>query len=369
MAKGLEDLRRKTYPERMLDTPHMMLVKAVERFPDVTSALDTTRAILTLIPGSKDKLVHPVTGAILDPTPLVTWGLIQWRKSHRPIYVLDADLAYALANTEPPEDAFDELLRLPFDGLYVAVPPVFTVYNEDTGDHPVEGFFLMNDSGKEDAECRPTHSVTIISVGSAKKGAVVEEGVRRMYESIGREELADELNDALQYSPIYPGENPLKTRFSKEEHNGLRLCTRIAVNLLMALHSTKRITAKKKDPPKLPTSSSKRAKLERNWSTLPYTQLSFTKLTGMGEEEAKEREAKQTIRAEGNERAKVRAHIVPGHWNRYWVTKKKVGPNDKPDGEQTDATTGETLYRVRRWLLPYIRGEGKVEPPTIRVRP
>lgn len=300
----------------------------------------------------------------------IQWSLHQWEASSKPLFVLEQDLAWALANTEPPMEKFDLLPEIPIDGMYISLPPIFDLDGGTTGNHKVEGLFLTK------------NEVLVPKSGLEHDGpaALVESSDMSKYEvvpsitilGIGEDKNKNKANseawlrdDAVIYFSLVPGK-PLY--IVKDKHLGVVELTRVVANLLYLLQNTHELSSQKDpDIPSTLLGDSRTARRERDRafekgrSCVRHT---VWKLSTM------ETKKSPPVSEPGEEPVrKIRGHIVLGHIHRYWVLdpagKKSLGTKIASTKTKGD----RTYHLVVKWLLPYTRGEGPVEhAPTVLIR-
>lgn len=281
-------------------------------------------------------------------------ALFSWITNQQPMYIIEEDLAWALINTRPPMETFDLLPEVPVSGMYVAIPPCFEIYNDQSGKHRIEGFYLTKNlvwcyadpaRRKEKVQLEDINSdlltqesaVTVVAVGEDKK-----------------REYADKNNlppqdDALFTFHLFPKES-LKLQNATIEQTGHQELIYMVTNLLYLLQRTHgQITEIREDYVPYLRSDDRKARRERERenakgrSVLAHTILHLS-------EKAK---SSQRQRSAGGEKDIAR-HIVAGHIHSYWV----ANPEDQPvlatkgDGEKK-------LHLIHKWLLPYWRGSGE----------
>lgn len=301
-----------------------------------------------------------------DKTELfLQWSLHQWVNSHKPVFVIEEDLAWALVNTEPPMENFDLLPQIPTDGMYISLPPVFEIGDggeDPKSRHKIEGIFLTynevltpkdgNEVSGSLTEVTPetfdkydiVPSITVVGVGEDKRPQ-------------SKTNAAYLRDDLVLYFSLAPGK-PLY--FSENKPQGLAELTRVVTNLLYLLQNTRELS-EVQDPP-LPGSllgDSRTARRERERdlqkgrSCLRHTVWKLSTL--------KQKPSHKPEDSLPPEERKVRGHIVLGHIHRYWVVdpgERKV-LQTKTANSQTKGS--RTYHLVAKWILPYRRGEGPVE--------
>ncbi len=298
-----------------------------------------------------------------DKTELfVQWSLYQWVNSHKPVFVLEEDLAWSLANTEPPMEQFDLLPEIPIDGMYISLPPVFELGGEVPGIyHKIEGIFLTRNEvlvpKSGEALSGPVTQVTRESINLYDiVPSITVLGVGEDLRPPNKRQASYLRDDLVIYFSLVPNK-PLY--LPNDKHHGLAELTRVVTNLLYLLQNTKELS-QVQDPP-LPESlfgdsRTARRERERNLqkgrSCLRHTVWKLSTL--------KRKTPTKPDKTLSSEEKKVRGHIVLGHIHRYWV----VDPGDEKVLQTKTAhhTKGPRTYHlVAKWVLPYMRGEGPVE--------
>jgi hypothetical protein len=299
-------------------------------------------------------------------------GLVQ----KQPVYwKLDAGLAQAMVATDPPEDPQLEGFRLPHQAIWVEVPPIFEVWNNETGMHRVEGFYLAEDwmpsrkaiyrriSNKEKQLFELNHeerellseefraamdenredtiferAILVLVVGESRskpvKGKIVI-GEGNSFDVVSRD-------DALLSFWIFTEDH--KRRMA-EDPPGSAAARRTVTNLLMAIQSD--YVTHERVLPKSPKSPKKIARATRRGESFsPYTVIH------LGKRYAGEKSAGGERPTTGEKSQKAR--IIRGHWNHYWVLRANVGNRVVLE---TQAREGkEELCKIRLWLRPQVIG-------------
>lgn len=294
---------------------------------------------------------------IADSTQILTVSaLYAWSVNGMPMYVLEEELAWALVNTRPPMKEFELLPRVPVSGMYVVIPPIFQIYNTESGKHRIEGFYLCENLVRcyRDPLKRRTHvppetpledlvaepAVTIVAVGEDKRA-----------EYAARHGLAP-VDDALFTCHLMPGD-PLAMGNLSVEQTGHQELVYMVTNLLYLLQRTKgQIQEVREDVPRElrgDERSARRARArenEKGRSAVPHTIL---RLSGKAK-------ASQRAAAKGEAAGKdVARHIVAGHIHSYWVS----DPEDQPVLSVKEDEAGKKKHLIHKWLLPYWRGTGE----------
>lgn len=255
----------------------------------------------------------------------------------RPLYVLDAEAAKALAETDLPDENLGAL-RLPHEGFYIAVPPgMFHMEDPRSGTHELEGIHVCESlvtPGMARAEVVPGPAVDLVLIGRAK-------GSRKAW--LGFEEP----EDSIRFVTLGAWSRPERIFQSPVDRASLHL----VVNLLWALENGY-LATERVEPPKPKSPGKLKILARRGWGLHPYTTIRLGK--------------KAHVAREGSEGpgGGVRAHTVRGYWNRYWV----LVPDSPTYGTKT-REDGKVLHAVRRWIPPSVRGQGETpESKQYRVR-
>jgi hypothetical protein len=263
---------------------------------------------------------------------IVVHACLRARRAGLPLYVLDAEAAVALANTELAEEEALGSLRLPHEGFYISLPPgLFSMEDSRSGQHSLEGIWVCYADVSEWAAgpgVTPGTCVQVVLIGRAK-------GSRESWAGFMEPE------DSIRHVFLGPWSVP-SVIFRQAVD---RQSTQLVCNLLWALENgylkAERVT------PLVPKSPGKRKVQERKgYGLRPYTVIH---LAERAKKAAAEREAGAA--AEGGS---VRAHLVRGFWNRYWV----LAPDGPTYAEKT-RPDGVVLHQVRRWIPPMKRGSGE----------
>jgi len=322
--------------------------------------------------------VHAVGSAIAtlglpaSPSDMVlVWALHCWEKNHKPLFYLDEQLAWALANTEPPMDTFDLAPTLPINGMYLLLPPVFEIENDQTGMHKVEGMDLTENpvlvpkdlnaprphglipTDQTDAHFDVVRGITILGVGE-DKSPDRKEKIRT-----GMGWMRD---DALLFFHLVPGK-PIYFAVDGLPHDldGSVPLARVVVNLLYMLQNTREIRQVTDDPRPELRKEDRSARRERERerakgrSVLPCTVLKLSSFE----------KPLPPHRAEGGTqlKRKTRGHIVLGHIHHYWVR----DPQGLPVLDTRVTEHGTTLVKIAKWLLPYLKGAGPIADKNVRL--
>ena len=295
---------------------------------------------------------------------------------------LETNFAKAMLATDPPEDHGLAGFRLPYPAIWVDAPPILNVFNQETGMHKLEGFYLAEDwvpsrrrildfVGKSNlqisdldeelqrqldkmfVEClktRPTdvmeRAILVLMVGESH-GPVVHQTIQahgREFDSVWRD-------DALLSFWIFT-EDAKRIVDGALEHTRSD-ATRLVTNLLMAIQSD--YITHENVVPVAPKSPKKLAKAARHGKSFaPYSIIKLGSRKSGGDS------ATRSAHTEGTGKDR----IIRGHWNHYWVLQSNV---------ESDVVLGrkirdnkEDLCKVRRWIRPIIIGNP--DPKTYLIR-
>lgn len=242
-----------TYPEQMLQD----FGGSVERL-----AKDTTVGSLANLADMVD--ARHLASATGDPSGVrlslrTTWCMAQWLRSNKPLLVVADDLRDLLLSTDLPKEV--ELPHLPFKGFYLSVSG-FTLTDQETGEHPIEGAFIAED----DFQGEPR--ITVVGVGAPLPGATEERKARYLR------------NDTLQYVDLSPGADldKLLTSAAGSGMGGFENLLRLVLNLLYLMgteQSAELLARETVSPPNLGVKKAKRAQRQGR-SLLKYVHLSLS---------------------------------------------------------------------------------------------
>jgi len=342
-----QTLRKIQHPEKYLRGAAPLIAAIRQIYGDTGSAEDVGTVVISLA----QAVGNP---RMADSTQVLSISaLYNWHANQRPKYVLEEELAWALVNTRPPMENFDLLPRVPVSGMYVVVPPIFHIFNSESGQHKIEGFYLCEnlvrchaDSAKRGQKIDETTpladlvqqpGVTIVAVGEDKQAGYAD-----------KNSLAP-VDDALFTFHLLPG-GPLKVGEMAPEQLGHQELVYMVTNLLYLLQRTKgQITEIIEDLAPHLRGEDRKIRRERERenakgrSCLPHTILRLS-------EKAK---ASQKSSGTGGTEKDLARHIVAGHIHSYWVS----NPEDQPV-LSTKEEGGKKKHLVHKWLLPYWRGSG-----------
>lgn len=297
---------------------------------------------------------------------VLIYALAEWTKNGCPLYLLDAPLARALVHTTPPMETFDLLPKVPVSGMYLSLPPIFSLHNDETGLHLVEGVYLMEDDvlvwerktgGIDPRSCQrrsneekramfedpslrlvPRRGLTFLAVGQDRRQSTT---------------LKDAWcrDDALVNCHIAPGV-PMDPYYH-DGWAGTAEMFRLVMNLIYLWQTTHHV-ATRVVPGRTFEGKDRAIRREKERFAANRKSASGYTLLHLDHHEAK---AASTARAltEVVSTAERARHIVAGHIRRYWV----LDPGEARVME-TKEVHGKTRHAVARWMLPYWRGSGEV---------
>lgn len=319
--------------------------------------------------------LNPTTGerASVREMPYIL-GLL----SKHPIYwELDPALAAAMLATDPPDDPGLHGLRLPHSAIWVGVPPIFEIWNEETGMHKVEGFYIAEDwipsrnklfekLSRKNVQLHELHSTerNIVAeafqeaMDSGQAGDVLERAVLVLV--VGESRSKPAVRNVMAYGHNYEvvtrddallsfwifTEDP--ERKQEEYTPGSDLARKTVINFLMALQSD--YLSHEKVVPKKPKSPKKVARAERRGES--YSEYSVIRL---GKRYSSSETAKGTKAKPGEQRDR----IIRGHWAHYWVLEENVGSQVRI--EMREREDRRPLYKIRRWIRPVIIGNPPIK--------
>jgi hypothetical protein len=242
--------------------------------------------------------------------------------SRSPVWMLEPETALALDRTDPPVDRvtpeiFNRLLRLPYDGLYLKLPPGFLTIPLPHASFPVEGVFLAK-SGVRDSAGRVSPSIRATAVGRCPNQPQMFPIPPTMLIELGPN------------VPSHSGTGSLR----REKKESQRLAA-LVTNFLWAVNTDHLETVPAGPPRGAPGVS--------RGSHAP-TLVKLGRRTR--QEDAKRPHAGGT----------VAPHSVRGHWHSYWVKH----PKDRPVVRTREGSARPFL--VKNWVLPYFVGSAEKAP-------
>lgn len=264
----------------------------------------------------------------IKTTAILNHARIRAHRAGRPLYVLDADAAHALAETDIPEGSLGSL-RLPHEGFFLALPVgMFEMEDPTTGLHSLEGIHVC------ESLITPELSSASVPVGPAVDMVLVGKAKGSRVAWLGYTEP----DDTIRFATLGAWSDASVLSTTGADKAALH----IVVNLLWALENG--YLEAEKVVPKSPKSPGKLKVLaRRGYGLHPYTVIRLGKKAKSASAEASSPSG-----------SKVKAHTVRGYWNRYWVLVAE-GPTY---GEKT-REDGKKLFSIRKWIPPSKRGEGE----------
>jgi len=317
----------------------------------------------------------------LEPGPLECEPFAAWTASGSRVFMLEPAVCVGLAFTEPLAERFNELPKLPVNAFFVQMPDEIADHPwRERGEHTVYlvGFYIVvrdepmertSFIGKNDTVFRAWGSM-YARIDRSRPLTAEDEAVCQQYERYFKTEFlpwtievtwvmrrrvseSDGKTHTMGRRRVAPGEDYVASGDEQSQN-----VDRLIVNLITALTRT-RYVQERKIVPIAPASTKKAAKLQRaNYSFRPYSLLRLDTTT-------LQIVRQRTVSGGASLPAgQQRAHVVLGHWHRYW--RATVGPEDAPDMEKPGR--GRPLYRVLKWIAPYVRGEGELDVEATLVR-
>jgi hypothetical protein len=369
--KEVEHLARLTHRQRARSPGNQAVLAFIE--PQVLAMNDLWQSLGLGWPDLTPALVHIAMDQAyraqgeLPSTASKTYfdllfAQLMCRRSHDPIWALDEDCARALAETDPPFDVVSEeimegRLRLPYPGLYMAIPPVFALHDPATGDHDVEGIYLA------DAWTLPITLAEMAQYGTALEARRHHAPVRGMVVvAVGRAKGTyrgprgeADINDTLRSVLLGPS---IDLRMFDGDP-GFAAVTHLAINFLLALNANYLdVQEVRPVPPKNPRKAEMRERRGELMERHTRVRLGGRAVAARAARSASERGA----RAADLTAAQRAARLVRGHWHHYWV----ADPGEESILAIKPGKTG-VLHLVAKWLMPYYRGDGDPRSPSYRV--
>jgi hypothetical protein len=290
-----------------------------------------------------------------------------------PVYwELEEEAALALLGTDPGRPDLRGF-RLPFPAIWVGVPPLFSLWNPDTGFHRIEGFYLVEDwlpnrmellkemgisSNTQlsdltetellqieaslrgpDADVRMYRSVLILGVGESRNGVVREVIASSDGSLTGVNSHRDDTLCSFWIFTEDPERDPIRTSRAGEQS-----LLRLATNLLMALQE--KYLTKRQVVPRPPKSPKKLKRALRRGETFDaFTILHLTPSP------AKQPSRKGAHSEPGNV---PKARIIAGYWNYFWVKRENIGDHwvhGEKDGKAS------RLFKIKKWVHHNVIGD------------
>lgn len=350
---GKPTLRKTQHPEKYMRGASI-LIEAVRRIYGSTASAEDVGQVVVSIADALDRPQMADHTQVLSVSALYTWCM-----NNMPMYVLEEELAWALVNTRPPMQVFELLPRVPVSGMYVAIPPIFTIYNNLSGHHKIEGFYLSENLVRCYAD--PAKRRKKIGDDVDLKDLVQEPGVTIV--AVGEDKRADyadkhklaPVDDALFTFHLLPGDS-LQLEDATVEQEGQQELIYLVTNLLYLLQRTKGQIAEVRElvPPYLlgDDRAARRARERENnkgRSALAHTVLRLSE---------KAKASQKASGAKSGTEKDIARHIVAGHIHSYWVS----NPEDQPVLSVKEEEGGKKKHLIHKWLLPYWRGSGEATP-------
>lgn len=359
-----------TYPELILGGPSGKVLDVLRKGSDPANAHEMAQRV-NLLAGMASK--EPTEGRIhLDA--YLYWALHRWDRSGCPTFTMDGELAWAIANTEPPMTTFDLLPEIPVDGMYVSMPPVFDIGDDTTGRHRIEGFLLTTNDIYVPLDGRPATG-PIVSITpnderryQVKRGVTIvgvgEDKAPNLAERIERGEGWDR-DDWIVYFSLVPGES----LYIDGAHQGVAELTRVVANFLYLLQNTNEMV-EVLDPARPEfVGSDRKTRRERERQQRKGRSVHPHRVWNLSTQDLGKVLPDPDAPVERNPaRGKVSGHMVLGHIHRYWVV-DPAGRKSLATREVVTKTLGTRTYHlVAKWLQPYERGDGPASQTRVRVR-
>lgn len=303
--------------------------------------------------------------------PQLFWALHRWVRCGKPLYYLDHGLAEALTHTDFPGEAMWENIQLPDESFYLVLPPLFALENDQTGDHVIEGVYVVRDDvmvprnpdgtlnyvsqGKTDG--RPPRAYVDDPRFARRLGiSLVAVGMPKGY-LLGLEDARD---DALVSSALVGGQ-PFSQNY---KYGGVEEVYRIVVNLLYLLQFTRQ-AERERVVPEVDVKGGRERNIRRAVEEVERKGKSLTPYTVLRLQERPRVAPTAETTPRSERRTKYRSWVA-GHFHSYWVLK----PGKDQVAVETREGKGGTLHRVVRFLTPYPKGAGLPERPrNIVVKP
>ena len=359
-----------TYPELLVGGPMSgVLDMVLRRGSDPVDA----HAMAERVQFVKENLAVQLPESRANLDAYLYWALHRWDRAGSPIFTMDGDLAWAIANTEPPMTTFDLLPEVPVDGMYVSMPPVFDIGDDEIGRHRIEGFFMTVNDIYVPVDGRPADGpVTMIGPDEAhkyrvKRGITVvgvgEDHAPNLSERIAAG-LGWQRDDWVVYFNLVPGE----ALYIDAGPQGVAELTRVVSNFLYLLQNTTELR-EEADPPRPDcVGNDRKARRERERQNRKGRSAYPHRVWHLSTLERGKVTADPDAPVADNPQRKVSGHVVLGHIHRYWVLDPS-GRRSLGTREVATKTRGTRTYHlVAKWLLPYVRGEGPVAQARVRVR-
>jgi hypothetical protein len=325
----------------------MSMAKAVgDRYGVPPTAVVTALAVdLRVAEIARSQGVKPpvLTSDEMFQEAVQAYAQYMFKRSGSPVWALTEETAFALAHSDAPVEDFSRVLmeerfRLPFPGMYLAVPPVFPLQDSAGENFPIQGVFLCENP------VLPPHILRAIlrqeppEVALKVPDQALSPGIALLGYSTCRGVTPWGPDNTFSFALIASGQaTPAQIAGVSPGH---RMLLQLVTNFLWALHSSYLDATRVVQPRK------KRAALKQKRPGLPhvYTRVNI-KRSVIVESRKHQKTGTGTTRA---------SHLVRGHWHAYW----RKDPGDKAIVDtKVSPQTGETLYKVLYWILPYYTGD------------
>lgn len=293
-----------------------------------------------------DETVAPWNSALSDTTQWTrrarVYAQASWEVGGRVCWSLDAETAFALAMTVPPERSLSHAPVRDATGtecVFVEIPPLLWVRPSvvrpvpgTTGpeaDVPVIGLYMWDAVDEEGT------FVQTLSVAAGRSGGVIcfADGLDNN-RGVGLLAAAD---------PAEPARAAL-----------------IALNLLAALRHTRIVERRIETFPTIRNPGKAKIEARRGLTRAPITHIRLEVGPPMGTVQERRVRPEGPPEAPGSTTA---PHWVRGHWHRFWTGTPE--PTDRPDAERPSKHC--TLHRVTRWVRPYFTGDAPPVAPRVSV--
>lgn len=267
----------------------------------------------------------------INLTGRMTYAYEMWRSAGKAILRLDPKVVEMCRNTDLPEK-LPELPELPFDAFWVDLDGEFSLLDEKTGYHKIEGFIVTKD------RMVPKGFKSLIGTPSWLILAIGEDRNQNKNGVMNRD-------DSIQYFGIMP-DLDLMESLDEENFPGLQDVTKILVNMILMWSSDDAIVLEA-ETPTMPKSPKKLARLKRRGiSSEKYWKVGVSPTL----------KQKRAARPDDYDGPMYLA-TVRGHYRTYWVNEEP--PKEKKLAERL--VGGKVSYKIRRFIAPHTawrRGEG-----------
>lgn len=261
----------------------------------------------------------------------VSFAMMQWHHSGKPILHLSPELQQMLLATDLPK-SIEELPELSFDGFYLVVPGGFFLSDPVSGLHEIEGIYLCRDRWiRRDGIGEIEDGILVCAIGEDKGNPDTASG--------------QVLNDSIHFFGLLSNEK--LDRLTNHKKDGLEEVLRIVINLILLWDTEESpVTQKVVKPPEKKSPKKQKRMARRHISNLKYIELGvrpgYWNRSVVGDVPAGE--------------GPVHVTMVRGHFRTYWVCDAKEARVLDTRKSAKDVTT----YKVRKFIKPhaaYRRGE------------